>query len=169
MADGESIAIRNRHHHGRRPAAFNGEWASGALKDCSLKVSGCPSPNPAYAFRYAPGSPSMLTRSEDRDPNPANNARRGWRPAAREPYHRRASAAPFGAAYAGRTARRVYPSWCRGAARDRPFSLSAIARSAERAGALLPDRAGSSAAIGQVRRGSSAHPSWSCPPWSSCC
>jgi hypothetical protein len=29
------------------------------------------------------------------------------------------------------------------AARDRPFSLSAIARSADRAGALLPDRAGS--------------------------
>jgi ATP-dependent DNA ligase len=39
----------------------------------------------------------------------------------------------------------------------------------DRAGALLPDRAGSSAAIGQVRRGSSTHPSWSCPPWSSYC
>src|SRR5580704_10470851 len=44
------------------------------------------------------------------------------------------------------------------AARDRPFSLSAIARSADRAGARLPDRAGSSAAIGEERRGSSADP-----------
>src|ERR1700686_1172208 len=39
----------------------------------------------------------------------------------------------------------------------------------DRAGALPPDRAGSSAAIGQVRRGWSAHPSWPCPTWSSYC
>ena len=50
-----------------------------------------------------------------------------------------------------------------------PSACPLLAWSAERAGALLLDRAGSSVAIGQVHRGSSAYRLWSCPPWSSCC
>src|ERR1039457_3002180 len=58
---------------------------AGAL---TLRVSGCPSPNLACAFRYAPGSPSMFTHSGDRDLSPADSAPHGSRPVQREPSQR---------------------------------------------------------------------------------
>jgi hypothetical protein len=53
-----------------RDGADPGEWASGADQPLVAGVSGCPSPNPACTFRYAPGSPSMFTHSSDRGPPP---------------------------------------------------------------------------------------------------
>ncbi len=79
------------------------------------EVSGCPSPNPACAFRYAPGSPSMFTHREDQDPNPSYRAPRGLRTTVRGPYCHLAIAAPFGAACANRTEQRDHPSVCLGA------------------------------------------------------
>jgi uncharacterized NAD(P)/FAD-binding protein YdhS len=79
------------------------------------EVSGCPSPNPACAFRYAPGSPSMFTHREDQDPNPSYRAPRGLRTTVRGPSCHLAIAAPFGAACANRTEQRDHPSVCLGA------------------------------------------------------
>ena len=113
----------------------SGEWASGAYQPVKTGVSGRPSPNPACTFRYAPGSPSMFTRTSDRGRPLAGSARHARTSTAWEPHRRRANAAYAAGVDASRTASSApasrmgrHRSPYRGAmgpeVRDRPWTLT---------------------------------------------
>src|SRR5438477_7079412 len=82
--------------------AGDGEWASDANQPLLTGVFGCASPNPACAFRYAPGSPSMFTHRRDPDHNPRNRAQHGRQTEGQEPPRRHANAETVDAADASR-------------------------------------------------------------------